>query len=1024
MTSTHPPFNIEAVAAENQLVAIAIEGDASTQSVTGNYIRVHSIQGQEAVSQPFQLSVELRADDTEKSGILLDARYIGHWAKIKVDMPEGGPFGSRYFRGIITELAVGAPGIYTLTLQSPLHLLTLRNDYHIFSDCDIRQLIVKILSHELTDPRFKLRFDFSNSPTLTRIQDWMQAGESSMELLQRILTKALINFFFIHEEKTLTLVFSDKAMTSKTVSIPGYHQGPLPLRYTFTSVTPLKSEQYDVFAELRYSVKMMPAKVKTLLSQVDPEWKDNTVATFHNYISQRNDPSPVGYHHYKNYDYGVNDDEAKDQYTKICQQIETEAGTLTGSVYTPLLSPGYCFQLENPLLDGSNETKRVEGKGRPEFDGQVYVVTKVQHKISNETGYSGSIEATTVAVGGDEEEQTFLTPFSMQGTQQGSILAKVIEHEQPVGWRYRSKNNFQPEKGQVFFEGEVEFSGECRGEAGCLVQLATGQKHWVVLPRSSQSVPEINSMVMIGRGSGESEQPELQQVLASHGSKVIQPPDRRNASWQANTNWGSSYSTSYGDNISIHFGHTAQTDLEQAIRLVEGAYDNIGMAATNYGSCSYNKGGSWSVSLSGNQSNPDQGVIGASISQGSSFSESHTAHSYNYGSVNLSEGYSETGKSANVSIVGEYTPDPDLESPSFVNGKLPKDISEYSSELSNGDTFSRSSVLGRTISCQGVGAMAPDVSVGSVLPYSHYNASFTLGVSENNSTTIGATLSDSLMLGLSYSNNTVGAAQISNALTIGPTVSMDTRIGSVNSLSTTIGSHNSISTQIADNTSLSTNIGTNTNIQTNLTDNIGLNTTIGSATDLSTYIGGKNSINTFIGSNNDVSLNVSERTSSSIAVGTANETSVNVAAKNSTSVYVGATNETAINVAAKNSTSIAVGATNDTSINVAASNAQRISIAAKMDTGINIGATTSMNVNLSDSLVMDTSLSSSINLKNSISDTIELVNSISTGVKLVNQASTEVEAYFGTMKASADFRTRAELSSTVMEILSGIDAKL
>lgn len=1037
MNTNNPPLNIEKVTVDHPLVSIFIEGDTETVSVGGDYIRVHSVEGQESVSQPFQLSVELRADDTEKAGLLLDSRYMGRWAKVRVAMPiftdstestnnkdkknQQSYFTPRFFRGIITEFAVGASGIYTLTLQSPLHLLTLRNDYHIFSHCDLRQLITEILQQELMDPRFTVRFDFSQSPTLTRTQDWMQAGESSMDLLQRILGKSFINYFFIHEENLLTLVFSDKPISTDTVSIPGFNQGPIPLRYTFSSVEPLRSQQYDIFSDLRYSVKMMPPKVKTLLSQVDPVWKDNTVATFNSYHAQDNAASPVGFQHHWNYDYGVNDVEAKDQLTKIRQQINTEAGTLTGSVYTPLLSPGYCFQLLNPLLKEPKES--VEGQGRPEFHKKIYVVTKIQHKISGETGYTGSIEATEVNITADEYEQTFLTPFSMQSTQQGSILAKVLDHEMPVGWRYRSKNNFQPEKGKVFFDGEIQHQNECYGEVGCLVQLSTGQKHWVVLPRSSQTVPEINAMVMIGRGSNESEQPELQQVLASHGSKVIQPPDRRSASWQANTNWGSSYSTSYGDSISIHFGHSAKSNLDQAIRLVEGAYDNIGMAGTNYGSCSYNKGGSWSVSQSGNENNPDEGVIGASISQGSSFNESHAAHSYSYGSTNVSEGYSETGKSANVSVIGKYTKDPDLKAPSFVNGKVPKDISRYTKSLSTGDTFSRSSVLGRSISCNGVGITAPDVFIPAILPMTHYSSSYTLGISENHSKTIGATINDSLMVGLSFSNSINCAAQFSNSLTIGAMMNIDTRIAGVTNLSTTIGPSISFSTQIADTLSQSTTIGSSTNIQTNITDTNNLSTTLGLSNDVSTFIGAKNSASTFIGSTNDVSLNVSDRTSSSISVGVSDETSVNVAAKNSTSVFVGATNDTSINVAARKSTNISVGISDDTSISLAANKSTNLALSLKDDTSINIGASTSSSINLAASTVLDTTLSASVAIKNSMSASVELINSLSASAKIINQASAEFEMVNGVTKAESDLRQKAQLRATIIEIVSGIDAK-
>lgn len=1035
MSNQHPPLNIEPLSVENQLITIDIEGEGNGDSVKSDYIRVHSIEGQESVSQPFQMSVELRADNTTKAGLLLDSRFIGRWAKLKIAMPVPAsfigaaelretdhPFTPRYFRGVITEIATGNPGIYTLTLHSPLHLLTLRNDYHIFSRCNLKQLITKILSQELMSPRFALRFDFSNSPTLTRIQDWMQAGESSMDLLQRILAKAFIHYFFIHEEEKLTLVFSDKPISPNTVSIPGYQGGPLPLRYTFTSEEPLKSQEYDVFANVRYSVKMMPPKVKTLLCQVDPQWKDNTVASFNPFSAQDAQSSPVSYQHYWNYDYGVNDAEAKDQLTKICQQINTESGTLTGLVYTPLLSPGYCFQLVNPLLELPPEV--IEGQGRTEFDNKIYVVTKIQHKMSGETGYSGTVEATEVSQTADEQQQTFLTPFSMQSTQQGSVLAKVLDHEMPVGWRYRSKNNFQPEKGQVFFEGQMQHQGECHGEAGCLVQLVTGQKHWVVLPRSSQTVPEVNSMVMIGRGSNESEQPELQQVVASHGSKVIQPPDRRSASWQANTNWGSSYSTSYGDGISIHFGHNAQTNLEQAVRLVEGAYDNVGMVGTYYSNCSYNKGGSWSVSMSSNQSHPDEGVIGASISQGSSFNESHAARSYSYSSTNVSEGYSEVGKTASVSTIGKYTPSPDLDAPSFVSGKIPQDISEYTNALSNGDTFSRSSVLGRTINCNGVGVSAPDVSIPSITPGSHYNSSVTLGVSENISKTIGTTLNDSLMVGKSVSKSVNCSDQSSNSLTIGSISNVDTRIAGVNSLSTTIGPTISHSTQIAHNFSQATTVGSNTSIQTNISANTNQSTTIGTTSDTSTFIGEKKSNSVFIGKTNDVSFNKSDRTSSSTTMGNANDTSVNLGKRKTTSIIKGSSEDKTLNLSDRKSTSIAMGSSKETSIRLSSSKTTSIALSDATNFGLSIGLSKSLNFNLAASLSIDNTVGASLSMKNSLSASIDIINTLSATVTIQNQSGPEVKLTNGLTQAEMDLRTQVRTRGTIIETIVGIDVKL
>ncbi len=1026
MKNKRIPLAIEPLEVFDQPLSICIEDERQVEprDLASDYIRVDSIQGQESISQPFQLSVELRADDIAARGgdlRVLDSSCIRKWARVRVAQPA--PFasnGARYFRGIITELAMGAPGCYTLTLQSPLQILSLRNRYHIYSDCDFRALLTEVFAQELTDPRFALRFDFDQSLTLTRTQDWLQAGETDMDFIQRIISKAAIHYYFIHEPQRLVLVFSNSPASSDTVAIPGHPQGPVPLRYTYSSIEKLGTQQVDLFTDLRYSVKLMPSNVRSLLTRTEAEWENNKVAKFVNADKYYSPGGPTNYQHHRSYDYGANDTEAEGQLTKICQQISTERGTLSGTATTALLSPGYCFTLHDPLVENDLPPEfSVEGKGRPEFAGKTYVVTKVQHKMSGTSSYSGTIEATSINSGEDPLKQTFLTPFAMSNTQQGSVLAEVLDHEHPQGWRYRSKKNFQPETGQCFYGPDTD--QERYPERGCLVRLATGQTHWVSLSRSSQSVPEVGAMVSIGRGSNESEQPELQQILASHGSKVIQPPGRRNASWQANTNWGSSYSTSYGDSISIRYGHNSATDLDKAIRLVETGYDKPGMAATDYGNSSYSKGSSWSVSLS---DNADKGVISASISQGSSFNESHADHSYGYSSTNLSENYSEVGKSASVSVIGEYNGSPDLSSPSFVSGKVPKDVAQYSDELGSGDTFNRSTVWNRSISSNGIGISAPTVAIGAVLPSSSYNTSAILGFSESHNTTIGATLNTSLMVGLSFSSSINCASQFSQSLTLGPTTSLDTRIGSVNSVSTTIGSNRSLSTNISDNTSIGLTVGSNTSSQVNVSNNTNSNVTVGSSLDSSAYIGMRNSSNVFVGTSNDSSVNVATKNSSNVMVGGSNDTSVTVGSRNSTNIFVGTSNDTSINVAAKNSTNIAVAASNETSINVAARNSQSIDVSLSNDTSIKIGAAKSTSVSLAASMTMDTSISASMSMKNSLSASLELVNSLSASAQIINQGGPEFKMVNGLTQAEMDQRQQAKLRQTIIEVISGIDAKV
>lgn len=1018
--SRNEPFVIDRLQVYSQVLSIVIESLDTTLALDSSWLRVDSFQGQEAVAQPYSLTVELRADDvaerTEQTRVL-DSQVIGLWARLRIALPGSSP---RWFRGIITELALGAPGSYTLTLHSPLQILSLRNRYHIYGDCTLKALLQQVFARELENPRFRLRFDFDSSPTLTREQDWMQAGETDQDFVTRVIGHAAVHYYFIHEEQQLTLVFSNSPTTSRTVTIPGHAQGPVPLRYTYTSIDELGAHQADVFSELRYVVKLMPARVRALLTRTEAEWESNAVAGFANHDREHSlvasSKAVTGFYHHKCYDYGTSDVESEVVLEKICQQIATEQGSLSGKTSCALLSPGYCFQLSDPLLDGSKAAGKVQGTGRPEFDGQVFVVTRIQHQMASSGAYNGTVEATQVSTAEDRFQQTFLTPFSIANTQQGSVLATVLQNDVPAGWRYRSKKNFQPETGQSRFADQPPYA-----EKGVLVRLATGQEHWVILPRSSTTVPEVGAMVMIGRGSNESEQPELQQVLASHGQKTIQPPDRRNASWLANTSWGSNYSTSYGDSISIHYGNSSPTDLDRAIRLVEGAYDNIGMDGSQYGSSSYSKGGGWSVQLS---NNADVGVLGASISQGSSFSESHSNHSYGYSAVNLSENYSEVGKSASVSVIGEYTPAPDLDAPSFVNGKVPKDVAQYSAQLSVGDTFSKSTICNRSISSSGIGMPAPPVSIPAASPAGSYSVQAILGITQNASLQVGASFSESMMVGLQASASVNCSHRFSTGLTLGNSYSMETRIGNVSGIALTIGNNSNFSTNISDNTSVGINIGTNSNTQLNISDNVSTNLTLGSTSDTSAFIGSKSSVSAFIGATQDTSVNVSARESTSVMVGTSTDTSVNVSARQSTSINVAAVEETSINVSARNSTNISVGVSDELNVSVAARTATNIGLALTDETNLNIGVKNSTDISLSASVSTELSMAASMKMVTSMSASMLLQNSLSATAKIINQAGPEFEMINGVTKAEMDQRQQAKLRQTIIEIISGIDAKM
>ncbi|NQZ12023.1 MAG: hypothetical protein HRT35_33135, partial [Algicola sp.] len=541
MTGNPQPLDLMAIEVERRQtrpLAIKIElGNADT-GLDDDYMRVATLEGQESVNELYQFNVEVHANDhnsvdvtaqpssfgfaeaTNDSVALVQGMggtLLGKWAQLRVALPydkdrfthlpmEANPdwedkTPSRFFGGIITSVTHGTPGAYQLVMQSVLYPLTLRNRYFIYKDLTIEALLMALLSHEILTyhSHFKLLFKLDYS-TITRQQDWLQAGESDFEFLKRVLAKAAIHFYFIHDADALTLVFSNQATSKKEVAIPGHGKGPLKLRYSYTNAKSLGLQQDDMFCELKYEVKMVQQMVHTVLTRQQPVWETNNVAKYTSYANAKsNTRQSVGYHRHRCYAYGVNKVEAAEQDSQACQQLRTGAGCLTGISTSPLLSPGYTFELSQPVVEVG-----VASQMPGQFDKRTFVVTKINHKASDTESYNGTVEAVEVNITENHNDQTLITPFDMQSTQQGTILAKVLKTAVPKDWHYRNKNNFQTEMSSVSYAGDVE------RHIGCIGQFATdsgaaGATHWVGLSATSQNVPEVHAMVQIGRAGNESE---------------------------------------------------------------------------------------------------------------------------------------------------------------------------------------------------------------------------------------------------------------------------------------------------------------------------------------------------------------------------------------------------------------------------------------------------------------------------------------------------------------------------------------
>ena len=1067
MTQSRQPLDLMAIEYERRQtrpLAIKIELGNSDSDLNDDYLRVSSLQGQESVSGLYQFNVELKANEDNPASVAnldaskqfvrsadeqlaqgMGADLLGKWAQLRIGMPydldrftheplDAAPSWedatpSRFFGGIVSSVSHSAPGAYQLSIQSPLYPLTLRNRYFIYKDMTIEELVKELLLPESLNYHSHLVLKFKLSgQTVTRRQDWLQAGEPDFSFLQRVLAKATIHFYFIHDNNQLTLVFSNQTTSLQEVTIPGADSGQVSLRYSYTDIKTLGAQQDDLFTELKYEVKMVQQTVRTVLTRQQSVWETNQVAKYTSY-DESNDPGKpqVDYLRHRCYAYGVDDDEVQGQEQKVCQQLATEEGTLSGTATSPLLSPGYTFTLSQAVVSDTVSSSRMPAQ----FNGRTFVVTKISHKASDKESYTASIEATEVNVSEDANKDTLITPFDMQGTQQGSILAKVLKTAVPKDWRYRNKNNFQTEMSSASFDQAVD------RRIGCIVQFATAtganDTHWVALSSASQTAPEVNAMVMIGRAGNESELPEIQQVISSHGQKTIQPPERRANHWTANTSWGSNYSTSFGDGISIRYGNESVVDLPQSITIVESAYDNPGVLATNYGNSSFNKGSSFGFSVSDND---ESGLSNASVSAGCNFSESHSKQNYNVSFTGASQGFSKTNKSVNVSYLGTFSDTINYDEPSFIKGKIPQQsIIDICDALPDGSSYSQNQITGKTINLSGTGTTPPDSYDSSATVFSHsktvgkvMNKNEQTGNTFSESTTTGNTTNTSKQTGNSKNTSTqIGNSDSSNTH-IGNSDSISKQIGNTSSNSLFIGTKDDIQTNISATNALVTNISAANTIATNISATNNISTTLGVSNTVDTYIGAKNNISTSIAASNTVSTNIaaSNTLSTNISasnqvatnIGVSNATVTNISASNSTTTTIGATNNTETFIGVKNTTSTSLAATNSTNVFIGATNDTSVRLAASNSSSVNIGVSNSDSINLSasnaTSMTMGANISTTLNLGTTVANNILLGTSVNCevngGVKAVIST--------GPAEIRSKEKLMAKLSGTTAEIVT------
>ncbi|HYD80206.1 MAG TPA: phage late control D family protein [Paucimonas sp.] len=625
-------------------------------------LRFVGFQGQESVSEPFEYQLELY-NELGNHPLWGEANpkpdfddIIGRPITVGIQRPAdatrdelterfnravrgGGAGNLSLFNGIVASVSMETLGIVRVTMKPALWRLTLTNNYRVHREKNIRDAIADLLDrHRIAYSMDAVSGD--DNPAIARIQDWLQAGETDYDFLRRLMGKAHLYYYFVHSGNGHKVVFANR---------PAYPQavpGGKPLRYAFTAIDELGLTQDDVIFHYSYQQSLLPSSVRAVFTRQEAAWEEDPVAQLQSFEAQdRPERGELPFHQYKIYQYGCSTEEVRHFTDATSQAMQTSGSQLSGASHCAHFRCGHQFGMV-----GYGDVNGVLTAIDPALENRRFVLTQVKHEAKEDGVYKNEFQAAPA--------NGLISPFSVQETQQGAVLAKVIAHHRsvpPEDWRYYTKDYFEPG-----FSALIDSEGAQQKlmAAGVYVRFSTDDESvapvWIKLAASMQTVPEIGVTVTVTRAQDESELPEIQGIVENDGSMVVAP-----SGWTANTHVGSSYSTSYGDGKSIRFGRTSAADLDRAVRIVCVPYDS-GL----YGNTSYGQGASYSFSTAestatrasdlaemygpyGEQGKGD--LLSASESFGSTFNRQYATVSSGYSNISISYSKSIIGTSESIS---------------------------------------------------------------------------------------------------------------------------------------------------------------------------------------------------------------------------------------------------------------------------------------------------------------------------------------------------------------------------------------
>lgn len=585
-------------------------------------LRLQNFSGQESLSQMFDLNLNLRANTYFSSGInkpwgkelagkygtllseggatsqTLDfQKILGAKACIRLGAPETekdvfeGEYPEArpvvYFNGIITNFSMAERGVYSATLKPALYKLSLQNNYRLFSQKTILEVIIEILSENSIDFN---KDELEKKPSRVvrglagyRKQDWLQAGETDLDFLNRLMQKVSLFYYFEHDDKHHKMIITDQpyytGIYARKVNSEGNVEETHDLKELYLSYTHQQSrERDDYITQFTYKQNLTTSGITTVLAQKEATWESqNTAMATPVFINKTNKKEKLNMEFLNMVQYGASEKEINTVTDNHMNRLVASRFDFSGSSTCPELKAGHKFVVKEKYDDDGSMPIC------PTLDGLEFVVTQVQHQGSAAGDYSNSFQAM--------DANGLATAFSPPQENQGSILALVVDNSGQTDYegssaKYLEKDGFAYDKKDFQFDDNGQQKFNCRGIYVTFVD-DPDSIHWVKLAEHMQTIPETGAWVTVSRSQDNNEIPEVTQIMQNKGNKVIMPED-----YTCSTNVGNNYSTSYGDNTSISFGANITTPLSKARTIVE-KHRKSG----NYNSVNYSESSSYGYSI-------------------------------------------------------------------------------------------------------------------------------------------------------------------------------------------------------------------------------------------------------------------------------------------------------------------------------------------------------------------------------------------------------------------------------------------